>query len=91
MVHDLVDKLGIVQPAEDLIDHGLLIRGEELADGDGRYLPVIVHFRAQRVVERKNYLWPLRVGQAVVKGGYQGFRGSSEFRRSGGGRQAHAA
>ena len=76
VVHHFVDELGIVQPAKDLVDHGLLIGREELLDLERRDHPVVVHLRAQRIIERKGDFLFLFRGQAAVK------RGNKRLRRA---------
>ena len=86
VVKHLVHELRVVQPAENLGDHGLLVGREEVLDADRGDVPVVVDLRSQRVVEREGDLALLLGGQALVELRHQCLRG----RMPGGGGNARS-
>src|SRR5713226_3585475 len=74
VVEDLVRKLRIVQVAENLGNHRLLVGRKEFANLDGRDVPVVVHLGLKGMTERKRDLLSLLGCQALVERGDQRFR-----------------
>ena len=78
VVFDLLhDRLGVfrtVDAHEDFPDHGLLVGSEEVAECLVRDVPVVVHLRAQRMIERENNGLLLLLGQAFEKRGHECLR-----------------
>src|SRR6266545_1430084 len=81
VVHHLVDELRVVQAAEDLFNHGLLIGREEPADFNRRDEPVVIDLRTQRIIERKDNLRLLLRCERFVESGGKGFRGAGNLTR----------
>ena len=66
-MHDLVDKLRVVQPLENTGDHRLLFAIEKLTDPHRSDVPIIVDLRPQRMVELKSDFLLLLRRERLVK------------------------
>ena len=74
VILDLVVEVWVVEAAEDVLNHRLLVGRIKVTDAMRRDVPVVVDFGAQRVIEGKRHLASLFRGQAVVELRDDGFR-----------------
>src|SRR2546426_4600369 len=79
VVEDLVRELRVVQVAENLGNHRLLVGCKEFANLDGRDVPVVVHLGLEGMTERKRDLLSLLGSQALVERGDQRLRPLAEI------------
>jgi len=73
LLHDFFGVFGAVKANEYFVNHRLLVGREKLGELVVSDVPVVVHLRAQRVVERKTNRFLLFFIEALEKRGHERF------------------